>query len=297
MLRQMRVLVTGATGFVGTHLVRRLLGEGFEVVGLARTAPAAPVPAGARFVRGDVNDASSLRAAMKGVDAVVHLVAIIAERDGRTYYSVNHLGTEAVVRAMKDAGVSTLVHQSALGVGPGLEGYPYLHSKWLGEEAVRTSGLDYTILRPGVVHGPGAGFFKPIVWNLRWLPVFPLPAGGRTRFQPISLDDVSMAVAMSLRRPRNETIELGGPEILTFAQMSDIVMKAIGKQRPTVSIPVALARPFAWTQRLRKDPLVTSDQLDMVVLDNTTALDAAERAFGIHPKRLSETDLRWLTEL
>src|SRR5206468_10748112 len=107
--------------------------------------------------------------------------------------------------------------------------------------------------------------------NVRWLPVFPLPAGGRTRFQPVHVDDVSTAVVASLRSPRRETVDVAGPEILTFAEIARIVMEALGKPRRFVRIPVWAARPFAWTQQLRAQPLVTSRQLDMVVLDNTTA--------------------------
>jgi len=291
----MEVLVTGGTGFVGRRLVPRLVSEGFSVRVLSRGAE--PRTPHVEAIAGDVTELDSLRRAMQGVDAVVHLVAIIVERGDRTFSRVNHLGTENVIRAMRDVDVRTVVHQSALGVGPGLERFPYLHSKWLGEEAVRGSGLDYTIVRPGVIHGPGAGFFKPIVWNLRWLPVFPLPAGGRTRFQPVSIDDVCTAIVSSLRAPRKDTVDVAGPEILTFRQIVEVVMSAIGKPRPLVSIPLFAARPFAWTQALRKQPLVTSGQLDMVVLDNTTALDVMWQHFGVHPVRLADTDLRWLSEL
>jgi NADH dehydrogenase len=291
------VLVTGATGFVGRHVVPRLLGEGFGVRALSRGAGAARMPPGVEPVPGDVTEPASLRHALEGVGGVVHLVAIIVERGDRTFSGVNHLGTENLVAAMRQAGVSTLVHQSALGVGPGLERFPYLHSKWLGEETVRAGGLAYTILRPGVIHGRGAGFFRPIVWNLRWLPVFPLPAGGRTRFQPVHIDDVATAIIASLRSPRRDTFDVAGPEILTFEQIAGVVMTAMGKPRPFMRIPLWAARPFAWTQRLRRNPLVTSGQLDMVVLDNTTGLDATVKAFGFEPKRMADTDLRWLSEL
>ncbi len=292
----MEVLVTGATGFVGEHLVRRLLAEGFGVRGLSRNARRATLPPGAEPVVGDVTEPDSLPAALKGIDAVVHLVAIIVERGDRTYVRVNHLGTENLVRAMRRDGVATLVHQSALGVGPD-ERFPYLHSKWLGEEAVRSSGLDFTVLRPGVIHGPGAGFFRPIVWNLRWLPVFPLPAGGRTRFQPIHIDDVCTAIVSSLRQPRRDVLDVAGTEIYSFAELAGLVMKALNKPRPAMSIPVWAAKPFAWTQAIRRNPLVTADQLDMVVLDNTTALDVVQRNFGFEPARISGTDLRWLADL
>lgn len=291
----MEVLVTGATGFVGRHLGPRLLAEGHSVRALSRRGSRTHGDPRVRPVAGDVTDLASLRAAVDGADAVVHLVAIIVERKDLTYSRVNHLGTENVVRAMRDAGVPTLVHQSALGVGPDRERFPYLHSKWLGEEAVRAGGIDHTILRAGVIHGPGAGFFKPIVWNLRWLPAFPLPGGGRTRFQPVHVDDVCSAIVSCLRSPKG-TLDVAGPEILTFEQIVRVVMEALGKPRPTVRIPAWMARPFAWTQALRREPLVTSDQLDMIVLDNTTALDVVWRNFGFQPKRLGETDLRWLSE-
>jgi uncharacterized protein YbjT (DUF2867 family) len=281
----MKVLVTGGTGFVGSHLVPRLKAEGFDVRSLARSGG------------GSVTDADDLRRAVEGVDAVVHLVAIITERGSQTFEAVNHLGTRNLLAAMEAAGVRRLVHQSALGAGPE-ERFPYLRSKWQGEEAVRSSSLDWTVLRPSVLFGEGAGFFRPIVWSLRWAPVYPMPAGGKTRFQPLAIEDLATCIVRSLRGEQvGETLDIGGPEVLTFSDIVRTVMTALGKKRRMVSVPVWAARPFALVQGVRKEPLVTNQQLDMVVLDNTCAPNSVERTFGFRPVRMADTDLRWLARL
>jgi NADH dehydrogenase len=227
----------------------------------------------------------------------VHLAAIIVERGLQTFERVNHQGTRNVIEAMRDAGVARLVHMSALGVGPD-ERFPYLLSKWRGEEAVRASDRTWTVLRPSVLHGEGCGFFRPIVWTLRWAPVYPMVARGRTRFTPLWIDDLARCVAACLRDEQaRATVDLGGPETLLFSDIVRIVMDALGKRRRSVPVPVWAARPFAFVQGLRRDPLVTNQQLDMVVLDNSCATDSVDRAFGFHPKRMTETDLRWLARL
>jgi NADH dehydrogenase len=292
----MKVLVTGGSGFVGRHLVPRLLADGFEVRVLARRAPT-----GAQafeYVRGDVTEPASLPAALAGVDAVVHLVAVILERGRYTFDSVNRRGTESLLHAAAESGVSRFVHLSALGAGPDAR-FPYLRSRWLAEEAVRASRLDWTVLRPSVLHGDGAGFFRPIVWTLRWMPVYPMVAGGRTRFQPLAVQDLAVCVSACLRGEADarRSIDLGGPEVLTFADIVHTVMRALGKRRRILPVPVWAARPFAFLQQLRREPLVTNGQLDMVVLDNTAALDSVEREFGFAPQRFQTADLRWLATL
>lgn len=291
----MKVLVTGGSGFIGKHLVPRLLNDGIDVRVTGRDPGRAP--RGSEFVRGDVGDASTLAPAMAGVDAVVHLVAIINERGTQTFERVNVEGTRNVIETMRSGGVQRIVHCSALGAGPDVR-FPYLLSKWRGEEAVRASDRTYTVLRPSVVHGEGAGFFRPIVWSLRWAPVYPMVARGRTRFSPLWIEDLASCVVASLRgEAAGRTLDLGGPEVLTFSDIVQLVMEALGKRRRIVPAPVWAARPFALVQQLRRQPLVTNQQLDMVVLDNATSPESVERSFGFRPRRMRETDLRWLAKL
>ncbi|HEX9712620.1 MAG TPA: NAD(P)H-binding protein [Actinomycetota bacterium] len=293
----MRILVTGGTGFVGGHAVPALVAAGHHVRVMARSVHGS-LPEGVEFVPGTVTDVDSIRAAAEGMEACLHLVAVIVERGGQTFHRINAKGTEDVVRACADAGVTRFVHQSALGVREGLDAFPYLHTKWLGEEAVRASSLAWTILRPGALFGEGAGFFRPIVWNLRWLPIHPLPNGGRTKFQPLFVQDLARCIVACFEGTGvGETVEIGGPEVLSFRDLTEVVMDALGKRRPMVPVPLWGARIFATMQELRKEPLVTNKQLSMVVLDNVTDLDSVERRFGFVPSGMRETDLRWLAKL
>lgn len=292
----MRVTVTGATGYVGSHLVRALLDAGHQVRALARGERPGALPPEVSLVRGSVTDAGAVREAVAGQDAVVHLVAIIVQRGSQTYDRVNVEGTRTVVREMEAAGVARLVHLSALGAGPD-PAFPYLRSKWEGEEAVRASALQWTILRPSVLHGRGAGFFRPIVWSLRWMPVYPLPRGGRTRFQPLAIDDLARCVTASLDGAAiGASLDLGGPEVIDFRGLVTACADFLGRKRRMVTVPLWAARPFAYLQERRRDPLVTNEQLDMVVLDNVAPPASVRDAFGFDPVRFTETDLRWLVD-
>jgi NADH dehydrogenase len=293
----MRVLVTGATGFAGGHVVPALLDAGHDVRALARGVRAGSLPREAERFKGSVADPAAVRAAAEGCDACVHLVAVITERGEQTFARTNVEGTRNVVRALEDSGARRLVHLSALGAGPD-ERYPYLRSKWEAENIVRESTLDATIVRPSVLAGPGAGFFKPVVWTLRWMPVYPLPCGGRTKFQPLLAGDLARAVLAALEgSARGEAHDIGGPDTMTFRDMVELAMSALGKRRRLVNVPLWAARPFAYLQQLRREPLVTNQQLDMVVLDNSCDPANIARAFGVEPRRLADSDLRWLAEL
>ena len=222
------ILVTGATGFIGRRIVTRLVERGEEVRRLVRPVPnprASGLPA-VHFVTGDVTDPDSLRAACDGVDMVVHTVAVIREKGRTTFEAVNVQGTRNVVEAAEQAGVSKIVHLSAIGAGPDPQ-YPYLRSKWEGEEAVVNSKLRHVVLRPSLVFGPGDEFINALAATIRVGPVVPFIGSGNAKFQPIHVEDVARCVDRVLidSTYTGETIEIGGPDILSYRQITDTIIR------------------------------------------------------------------------
>lgn len=301
------VLVTGASGFVGSHVLPELLGAGHRVVALVRSQKAgevvlrrlpAALAAGVELRRGDVLEPSSLPAALVGVDAVVHLVAIPRDwNGGRDLLRVNLGGTENLVAAMHEAGVQRLVHLGALGVAD-REGLHYATSKARAEAAVRASGLDWTILKPSLLFGPRDGFFNIVAGLVRVpFPLVPVPGTGQRRFQPIHAGDLALCVRLALQRPATITqaFELGGPRTWTYREITQEVARAVGKRRLVVPVPVPLILLVAGAMevlRLRFFPVAT-DQLRQLALDNVGPLDGVHRAFGFVPRRM-EGELHYL---
>jgi uncharacterized protein YbjT (DUF2867 family) len=217
-------------------------------------------------------------------------VAVPIERGRQSFEAVNVNGTRNVVAAASEAGVRRFIHMSALGASRDAR-YPYTYSKWLAEEGVRASGLEYTILEPSAQFGEGDGFFSAFAGLIGLSPlVFPSPGRGDTVFQPIWVEDVATAVVKSLGDARTigRTIEIGGPEHLTYDQMVQAVLDAMGKRRRIVHVPIPLMRVPLFFFSLLPYPPVDSGQLDLLNVRNATELDATERWFGFKPKRLSE---------
>ncbi|HET9052498.1 MAG TPA: NAD(P)H-binding protein, partial [Candidatus Dormibacteraeota bacterium] len=179
-----RVAITGGTGFVGLHTAKALLREGHDVRVIARGRRRGPSPEGVEVASGNVTTGRGLAEAMRGCDALVHLVAVIVEKGGQTFEKVNAEGTRNAVEAAGAAGVGHLVHMSAFGVGPNPR-YAYLQSKWQGEQHVRAGDTPFTILRSSLMFGPGDGFFTQLTRLVRLNPVVPIVGDGRALFQPI----------------------------------------------------------------------------------------------------------------
>ena len=291
------ILVTGASGFVGSHTVPTLIAAGHRVVALARTPTAGEtvigrLPAAQRpsiEVRiGDVTRPATLGPALVGVEAVVHLVALPRDYNGGADLRlVNTEGTRAVVTAMSSAGVRRLVHMGAMGV----EDDPALHyasSKAKAEALVRGSDLDWTILKPSLQFGEGDGFFNIVASLVRISPgIVPVPGDGSARFQPIHAGDVATVVVRSLADPTTVggIFELGGPRYWTYREITREVVTALGKRRAIVPVPIAMIRLVAGTaERLRIPFPVATDQLRQLRLDNIGPLDLIPRRFGFAPR-------------
>jgi uncharacterized protein YbjT (DUF2867 family) len=294
----MKVAVVGASGFVGSHVVPHLVERGHTVRAISRHARRLPGwSADVQPLTADVETGAGLGAALSGVDAVLHLVAIPREVEGRTFEAVNVGGVERVLAAARAAGVQRIVHVSVLGVtnDPTLR---YLFSKWRGEQLVRENGIEWVVLRPSLLFGTGDGFFNLIKVTLTWWSpgVVAIPGDGQTRFQPLLVDDLAIAVEASLvdRDRAGSVYELGGPAYLSYRQIVDAVMAATGKRRLKVGMPVPiLSAVTALTDRILPAFPVSHDQIASLGRPNYTDLDAFERAFGVPPRPL---DLSYLAD-
>ncbi|HEX6127796.1 MAG TPA: NAD(P)H-binding protein, partial [Candidatus Limnocylindria bacterium] len=240
----MDVAVVGATGFVGRHVVPYLAERGHRVRAISRDGER--LPGWGDAVTGhaaDVESGQGLADALRGAEGMVHLVAIPREHGGRTFEEVNVRGVRRALAAARQAGVRRVVHLSVLGAAedPKLR---YLHSKWRGEQLVRDSGMEWVILRPSLLFGEGDGFFNLVKVTLTWWSpgIVAIPGDGSTRFQPLSVQDLALAVERSLVEPdrAGEVYELGGPEYLSYRQVVERVMKVTGKRRLKLNMPIPL---------------------------------------------------------
>jgi len=285
-----RILITGGTGFVGSEIRKALADRELRL--LVRDPLSVRDAGAAEVVRGDVLDPASLEPAMAGVDAVIHLVAIIEETGKLTFDRVIRQGSENVVSTARNAGVRRFVQMSALGAQPNPT-YPYLNAKWAAEQAVRESGLDWTIVRPSVIFGPRDGFVNVLAGLIRRAPVIPVVGSGESKFQPVAVGEVAAVYRSVLDDPTaiGQIYELGGGETYSYEEMLDVIAAQLGKRKPKVHIPIGLMRAVvSLSAPLPKSlrPPVTKEQLNMLALDNCTDQSATAALIGRQPIALRD---------
>src|SRR5438105_8934684 len=228
----MRVAVTGGNGFVGRHAIARLLLKGHEVRAVISERPGAEreLPGAGSQIdvrRGDVRKPESLRGAFDGFDAVMHTVAIPTERRQR-FADVNVAGVAHVVAEARRAGVRRIVHMSALGGDPASP-YPYLRSKGEGQALVTGSGIPFVVLRPSLLFGEGDDFFPRLAFSLMF-PIVPVPGDGKSRFQPVHVDDIAQALLAAVQRREIVGVhQIGCPELVNYDDILAETMRGIWK--------------------------------------------------------------------
>jgi uncharacterized protein YbjT (DUF2867 family) len=281
------ILATGATGFVGGHVVHELRGRDVPVRCLVRDLRRGAKLAawGCELVEGDVTHGESLRGAVAGVDAVIHLVAI---RQGRReqFQRIMIDGTRDLLAAAKDVGVRRFVHMSALGTTEETKDLvPYYRAKWENERQVQGSGIPHVIFRPSFVFGPDGGILPTFVKLAKLTPVTPIVGSGRQRIQPIWADDLAKYFADAVGRDdvADRLFELGGPDVVSWNEFWERLKRVRGIRRPSVHIPVALMRVNALlTERLPGNIPLTRDLLKMLEHgDNVVSDDAAVQTFQL----------------
>jgi len=302
------ILVTGATGFVGRALLPRLAEAGLELRCLVRPSRRSPrLPRGipVQVSIASLADARGLRAALVGVDTLIHLAG--AEWHGRRgdVFAVDAAGTRALVEAAREAGVGRIVYLSHLGADRA-SAYPVLKAKGIAEEFIRQSGLTYTIVRSTLLYGAEDVFLNVVAALVKLGPgLFLMPGDGRISLQPLWVEDLVTCLEWSLSdlTSLNQTIALGGPEFITFGQMVQTVMEVLGVRRLVIPVRPPFLRAGAWLmeQILPRSPLTTR-WLDYLAVNRTCELTSVTQYFGLKPARFVNTvdylrDKKWLMEM
>jgi NADH dehydrogenase len=284
------ILVAGGTGFVGTTVVHALRAAELPVRVLARKPERHDQLRawGCEVVPGDMTDAESLRRAVEGCTAVVHLVALLLG-SREAFDRVMIQGTRDLVEAAKDAGVTRLVLMSANGAEEGRDLAPYFEAKWEEEQAVKYSGLEHVIFRPSFVFGPDGGLLPQQIRIVRYSPVTPVL--GRHRMQPIWIDDVAafFSAALTAEEAANRTFELGGPDRLTWADLHALIRRTLGKRRLAFVVPPGLLKAGATVGQVLPPFHGARSAVEMLDFgDNVCDPQPAIEAYGVRPIGIEE---------
>jgi NADH dehydrogenase len=284
------LLLTGATGLVGSALLPRLTASGRPVRCLVRD----PRRLGGERVRvqialGDLSDPASFRNALRGVDTVLHLAAAIRDQPGGSIEETNAVATWRMVQAAHKAGVERFVFFSAQSASAHNR-TRFMRAKALAERAVADSDLPHTIVAPSIVYAPG-DVFLTLLERMALLPVVPISGSGRALFQPIWSHDVADCVMAALERPAGgERYELSGPETLSYDEIVEIVLRAAGRPRPLVHVPLAVVSRSLRTLEalMRSKAFATWDEAELMEVTMTTARGTADaQALGVTPRPIA----------
>ncbi|MFN4217712.1 MAG: NAD-dependent epimerase/dehydratase family protein [Candidatus Bipolaricaulia bacterium] len=285
-----KIFLTGATGFVGRHLVPALLRDGHHLRCLVRSAEKAKLlrALGCEIVLGDLLDPHTWGGSLGGAELIIHLAS---QHQGMPSLirRTNADGTARLVHAAQAQQVKKILYLSTVTAAPRPR-WPYAHSVWCAEQSIRQSSLCYTILRGSVIVGPGDPFLGGILRMAQRWPVVPIVGSGNTRFQPISVHDLVQCILRAISTDRYDTriLALGGPEILSYDQIVRTVLEALQIEKRVIYLPRRATRfCVRWLERLGvKTPFVPGHFLSRDHI--ASSLTVIEDEFGFRPHTLRE---------
>lgn len=297
------VVVTGAAGLVGTRTCKLLAERGWKVRAVVRNAARAAERLGhlnLEIRTGDVRNAESMRAALHGAGALVHLAAIAIEKKGEKYEDTNAAATKTLLDAARAESVDRIIYMSQNGADSSSP-FPFLRSKGIAEDVITGSATRWTVLRPSVIFGPDDEFVNVLARLVRLSPlIYPLPGGGTARFQPVAVGDVAQAVVNCLedRSTIGKTYSIGGAAILTLREMTERILVAMNASRVLVGVPVGALRPLiAAAQSMLPNPPVTTGLLDLLKIDNVIESNDLKTELGISPIPFAPEELLYLRNI
>ena len=286
------LLLTGATGLVGSALLRRLVTEGAQVRCLVRD----PRRLGAQRVRvqialGDLTDPPSFRNALRGVQTVVHLAASIRDQPRGSIEELNGIATWRMVEAAERSGVERFLFFSVLGASTHHRSR-FFRAKALAEQAVREADLRSTVFAPSIIYAPGDPWLT-LLERLAWLPVMPVSGRGRAAFQPMWAEDAAACITGALRAPaaeHRERYELAGPETLSHSEIVRTVLRSLSRKRPLLHVPTAVvSRSLRLLETaVGSRAFATWDEAELMESPMTSTRGAADaERLGVAPQRMA----------
>jgi NADH dehydrogenase len=288
-------------------LLKRLLSSGERVRVLLnpnRQSPSVPSGRPIEVAVSTLTDARGVRAAMIGVDQVVHLASAESSSIEADLWSVDVEGTRNLLRAATDAGVVQFIYLSHLGSNPS-SAFPLLKTKGLAEDLIRKSGLPFTILRSAPAYGPDDRFTTSLAMLIAVSPlIFPIPGDGSAVIQPIWVEDLAACFHSLLdeKGQQKQEFEVGGPELLTLTQILELIMRRMGTRRRLLPTRQPYLRALiSLSSRLLRETILTAYWIDYLASSRTAGLDTLPRIFGLQPARMEDridylADRNWMRE-
>ncbi len=260
----MRIGVTGASGFVGSYLVKKLLEQKHKVVVLAHSQKSSVRWGSAVEVcHGSIEDVSSLESFCENLDVVYHLVGIIAETRKNKFDTTVGIGTKNLVEAAKKQKVKKIIYLSAVGTHENAKS-KYHRTKFVAEQAVIASELPFVIFRPSIIYGKGDGFITMLEQMIRISPFLPIIGSGKYRMQPLYIDDL-ITMMTDCSQINNEIIEVGGPDKLEYLEILDILKRVLRKKRMNFFLPIMFMNIVSSVlEKILKPAPITRDQIVMM---------------------------------
>jgi uncharacterized protein YbjT (DUF2867 family) len=284
-----RVTVFGGTGFVGRRVVRHL-SDSTATVCIASRHPARVEGDNVEQIVVNAHDERSVEAAVAGADGVVNAISLYVEHGGDTFHSVHVEAAARIARVARRAGIKRFVHLSGIGADAASPS-PYIRNRGEGEAAVQAAFPGAVVIRPAVMFAPDDAFLTTILGLLRTLPAYPLFGDGRTRLQPVYVDDVAAAIAQILRQTHRPfpIYELAGPRVYSYGELLRTIARTAGLRPVLVRIPFAFWNAVAGLAEILPHPPLTRNQLELMQID-TTASDSRPGfgLLGISPRSLEE---------
>lgn len=286
----MRILITGATGIVGKKLLTELNRFSYDIRILTRKKENyAATSDNFEYAAGNLEDKNSLDNATRGIDTVIHLAAITHTNNQKLYYQINIEGTKNLLRAAEKNGVKNFIFISSRVAS--IEGGAYAHSKLLAEEAVKSSQLNWIILRPAEIYGAGekeaVSKLIHIIKNNKFIPII---GNGQYSLSPVYIDDIIECIAEILQKNSysKKTYTLAGPEEFTFTELTDKISKVLKVKRIKIFIPIFSLKALAFFFYLAKSDIIVEDQIPRLLCAKSSDISLAKKDLNFHPRSIVE---------